>query len=143
MNCDNCGLNGNDCSRGDGSDCARPRPLQDEDVRLLVLDLCQQCLDSVGCEECKHFDTSFVTGGCSLMHRILAYIAQQQATLDALVQEHEATDDIAYFLRSNPGMVVTLHVEGKRGSITLGPTIRKRFLAARDNAERLMKEGRE
>jgi hypothetical protein len=55
----------------------------DEDVRLLVLDLCQQCLDSVGCDDCKHFDDSLETGGCSLMHRILALT-------DALMEEHEA-----------------------------------------------------
>jgi hypothetical protein len=63
-----------------------------------------------------------------------------EAERDALLAEHEATGDIAYFLRGNPSMVVTLRVEGESGSITLGPVIRRRFLEAYDNAERVLRD---
>ena len=69
----------------------------------------------------------------------LARRAEERERLVAvLTAEHEAATDIAYFLRRNPEMVVTLHVEGERGSITLGPVIRRRILAAHDAAEEVL-----
>jgi hypothetical protein len=77
----------------------------------------------------------FILPWCPTTH-----IERLEAERDALLAEHEATGDIAYFLRGNPSMVVTLRVEGESGSITLGPVIRRRFLEAYDNAERVLRD---
>lgn len=104
MNCDNCGLNGNDCSRGDGSDCAPPRPFHDANVWLdthaqaraareagamthdkdvLISNPCAWCAGQGECDQvvnCGQYQA-----WCSILARY-----------DALVVEHEAHHDFLY-----------------------------------------------